>query len=171
VPRASLSSPSPTTPSAEPSPPAWASWRASRLLDVSLNKLKGSLPASLGALSSVDQAQFCDRNDFQGSLPEELGQLTQLLDLGLHYNPRMWGALPSSLTKLQKMTALGIQQVGLSGPFPTFWGFLPGPLLPEHPEHQPHGLPSALPGPHWDGAPVRRPKHQRAGCSAPGRVL
>ncbi|PQM40282.1 putative LRR receptor-like serine/threonine-protein kinase [Prunus yedoensis var. nudiflora] len=57
-------------------------------LDLSSNKLKSQLPASIGILHKLNYLKLY-MNDMSGSIPESLGQLSELVHLDLSFNP--WG--------------------------------------------------------------------------------
>ncbi|CAL2252994.1 unnamed protein product [Prunus armeniaca] len=55
-------------------------------LDLSSNKLKSQLPASVGMLHNLKYLNLYN-NDMSGSIPESLGQLSELVHLDLSFNP------------------------------------------------------------------------------------
>ncbi|KAJ6864003.1 hypothetical protein NC651_034736 [Populus alba x Populus x berolinensis] len=86
--------------------------------DLSDNFLNGSIPLSLGSLSSLEY-MYLDFNELTGQLPPELGRLGSLYALGLSSN-NLSGPLPgnySSLTELQRFSVAGNR---LTGQVPSF---------------------------------------------------
>ena len=59
-----------------------------------------------------------------GSIPSSLGRLTSLLALSLSYSQRLTGPIPSSLGDLVNLQVLGLQSSSLTGPIPSSLGNL-----------------------------------------------
>ncbi|MXV99908.1 MAG: hypothetical protein F4X59_13195 [Holophagales bacterium] len=91
-------------------------------LVLSSNGLTGSIPPSLGELSSLLQL-FLPLNDLTGSIPPELGGLDQLLSLELSFND-LTGAIPRSLGELTDLVSLGLGYNDLTGSIPAHLGSL-----------------------------------------------
>ena len=62
-------------------------------------------------------------NQLSGSIPESLGQLTSLTELHLGYN-QLTGSIPESLGQLTSLTVLSLDNNQLSGIIPDFLGHL-----------------------------------------------
>jgi len=89
---------------------------------VSNNNLTGTIPASLGNLTSLTQL-FLLGNQLTGSIPAELGNLTNLTHLELYSN-QLSGSIPASLGNLSKLTALYLSSNQLNGTIPSSLGSL-----------------------------------------------
>ena len=81
-----------------------------------VNQLSGSIPASLGNLAQL-QNLFLHDNQLTGSIPASLGNLTQLQFLHLGRNP-LSGGIPESLTNLTRLQTLWLYDNQLSGSIP-----------------------------------------------------
>ena len=93
-----------------------------RVLRLSYNKLRGSLPEYFGRFKNLVWASLYD-NQLSGSLPESLGDLENLVDLNLSKN-HFSGPIPSSLGRLRNLEWLGLSQNNLKGTFPKWLGQL-----------------------------------------------
>ncbi|XP_074282165.1 receptor-like protein EIX2 isoform X2 [Silene latifolia] len=91
-------------------------------LNLSLNKMNGSLPSSLGQLTNLKYLDL-GYNKMNGSLPSSLGQLTNLNYLDLSYNEFI-GQVPASFVNLSGLKFLYLPKNKLSGLFPDFIGHL-----------------------------------------------
>ena len=91
-------------------------------LDLSDNELSGVLPASLGNLTNLQRLSFF-RNQFSGSLPAWLGNLTNLQWLSLSWNA-FSGSLPAWLGNLTNLEYLDLSDNGFSGVLPASLGNL-----------------------------------------------
>ena len=91
------------------------------------NGLDGTLPASLGNLSELEQLDLRD-NDLSGALPTELADLTHLTSLLLNESRALTGSLPDGLRELTDLTTVRIRHTELCAPdnddFQTWWGTL-----------------------------------------------
>ena len=91
------------------------------------NGLDGTLPASLGNLSELEQLDLRD-NDLSGALPTELADLINLTSLLLNESRALTGSLPDGLRELTDLTTVRIQHTELCAPdnddFQTWWGTL-----------------------------------------------
>lgn len=109
-------------------------------------KLRGSLPAEIGLMDSLEHLHIWDTSlDPKGltgsTIPSELGDLTALTHLAL-VNNRLGGELPSQLGNLESLQYLALEMNELVGRLPTqlgnmdsltwlslwgnqFWGALP----------------------------------------------
>ncbi|KAJ0240040.1 LRRNT_2 domain-containing protein [Hirschfeldia incana] len=75
-------------------------------LDLSSNKLAGTLPESLGALSNL-QILDLSSNSFTGSIPSSIGNMASLKKIDLSFNA-MNGNIPESLGKLAELVDLDL---------------------------------------------------------------
>ncbi|KAL1569569.1 protein kinase superfamily [Salvia divinorum] len=93
-------------------------------LDVSYNKLEGSIPKELGTMFYLSILNM-GHNDLSGPIPQELGHLKNVAILDLSYN-RLNGTIPQSLTGLTLLGDIDLSNNNLSGiipesaPFDTF---------------------------------------------------
>ncbi|MCK4761733.1 MAG: fibronectin type III domain-containing protein [Candidatus Aminicenantes bacterium] len=79
--------------------PAWiGQLRGLRKLDLRYNRLSGGIPAWIGNLKNLE-VLLLDGNMLSGPIPEELGRLSKLKILRLGHN-RLTGEIPSSMGKL-----------------------------------------------------------------------
>ena len=65
--------------------PEWLGNMNLVLLDLELNRLNGTIPESMGRMTSAEY-MFLNRNDLSGSVPSILGNLTDLVLLNLDHN-------------------------------------------------------------------------------------
>ncbi len=112
-----------------------------RELDLSDNKLSGTLPSELGDLSYLTTLSL-HSNALTGTLPSELGDLSNLRYLSLHTNG-LTGALPSALGDLSSLRYLFLDTNALTGPVPSALGDLSN--LKELHLNQNAGLAGVLP--------------------------
>jgi len=91
-------------------------------LDLRVNQLIGSIPASLGNLTALT-ALYLRENELSGSIPSELGNLLVLEYLSLAYN-QLSGSIPSSLGGLTALYHLYLNDNQLSGTIPSELGNL-----------------------------------------------
>ncbi|XP_021907543.1 receptor kinase-like protein Xa21 [Carica papaya] len=91
-----------------------ANCRQLRVIDLSYNPLAGSLPISIGNLSSSVQKLYAINCRIRGGLPKEIGNLSNLIDLGLDSN-ELTGVLPATIGRLQNLQALYVPQNKLQG--------------------------------------------------------
>ena len=98
--------------------------RLSKLADLNLsfNRLSGSIPAALGNLSNVIELELQD-NQLTGSIPAAVGNLTELRSLHLSTN-QLSGGLPTELGNMSNMQVLSLFGNKLSGSLPAELGNL-----------------------------------------------
>ncbi|EFJ06064.1 hypothetical protein SELMODRAFT_431040 [Selaginella moellendorffii] len=101
----------------EISSPALGQLASLRVLDVSKNRLVGSLPAELGLLQSLQAL------DVSGPVPPQLGALRRLEILVLDNN-RLSGSLPPSLANCSKLQEIWLTSNGVEGEIPQEVGFM-----------------------------------------------
>ena len=115
-------------------------------LELSDNNLSGSIPSSLGSLSSLERLELNENqltgeippelgdltnllslilwdNQLTGEIPPELGDLTNLFFLFLDYN-QLTGSIPSSLGRLSSLRGLHLHRNQLTGSIPSWLGDL-----------------------------------------------
>ena len=91
-------------------------------LSLAGNGLSGSLPSSLGQLSSLTHL-ILPNNQLSGSIPAELGNLSSLTRLNLPNN-RLSGSIPSQLGQLSSLERLELTLNKLTGSIPSQLGSL-----------------------------------------------
>lgn len=85
-------------------------------LNLSNNRLSGSLPVSIGNLSSL-QTLLLTSNCFTGEIPSEIGQLKSVNKLDMSMN-NFSGRIPPEMGNCLQLTYLDLSQNQLSGPLP-----------------------------------------------------
>ncbi|KAA8546925.1 hypothetical protein F0562_003354 [Nyssa sinensis] len=85
-------------------------------LDLSYNRLEGSLPKELGSMYYLSILNL-GHNDLSGPIPQELGGLRNVAILDLSYN-RLNGSIPPSLTSLTLLGEINLSNNNLSGMIP-----------------------------------------------------
>ncbi|KAJ6897632.1 LRR receptor-like serine/threonine-protein kinase GSO1 [Populus alba x Populus x berolinensis] len=85
-------------------------------LDLSTNFLNGSIPSSLENLSSLKYLNLLC-NMLSGQIPKELGNLSNLVIMYLGFN-ELTGQLPPELGRLRSLYGLGLNSNNLSGELP-----------------------------------------------------
>jgi len=88
-----------------------------QILDLSSNRLVGTLPTEIGLLSNHLKRINLQHNDLHGTIPTELSQLSGLHYLGLDHNA-LEGDIPSSLGELGQLTDLILHSNHLEGSIP-----------------------------------------------------
>uniref|UniRef100_A0A7N2R4C4 Uncharacterized protein n=1 Tax=Quercus lobata TaxID=97700 RepID=A0A7N2R4C4_QUELO len=89
-------------------------------LDLSFNKLTGSIPPELGQLSPI-LALNLSSNQLTGSIPSTFSKLTQLESLDLSHN-NLNGEIPSTLIDLHFLEVFSVAYNNLSGKVPDMKG-------------------------------------------------
>lgn len=85
------------------------------------NGLNGSLPKSVGNLSTNLERLNFEGNEISGKIPAEIGNLVNLILLQMDEN-RLQGIIPSSLGNLRNLFILSLSKNRLSGKIPTTIG-------------------------------------------------
>jgi Leucine-rich repeat (LRR) protein len=86
-------------------------------LNLGGNKLKGTIPSTIGQLTELnDWLEFCG-NQLTGSIPNTIGQLTGLILLGFDVN-QLDGSIPSSIGQLVGLAHLGLGSNQFTGTVP-----------------------------------------------------
>jgi hypothetical protein len=85
------------------------------------NGLTGSIPWSVGSLTSLDFLDLGNNPGLTGTIPSSLGSLMSLTWLGLYnLGPRgLTGTIPSSLGSLTRLTNLALGASSLTGTIPS----------------------------------------------------
>ena len=91
------------------------------------NELTGTIPSELGNLASLERLNLFD-NQLTGTIPSELGNLSSLLELGLSGN-QLTGTIPVELENLASLLWLFLHTNQLTGSIPAQLGNLPSLVL------------------------------------------
>ncbi|MEN8220494.1 MAG: hypothetical protein ABFS56_29920 [Pseudomonadota bacterium] len=86
-------------------------------IDLSANKLKGTIPQSIGYYFSKLSSLNLANNQLTGSIPSSLGHLSQLQNIALNNN-QLNGSIPSSIAYLKQLQTLNLNDNQLSGFIP-----------------------------------------------------
>ncbi|GJM92074.1 hypothetical protein PR202_ga08502 [Eleusine coracana subsp. coracana] len=94
-------------------------WKSSTLLEICLsyNQLTGSIPESIGGLSSLQRLQI-DGSYLEGPIPRSLGGLKNLTNLSLRGN-RLSGDIPLELFNCRNLVTLDLSSNNLTGHIPS----------------------------------------------------
>ncbi|KAH1218297.1 putative LRR receptor-like serine/threonine-protein kinase [Glycine max] len=92
------------------------------ILDLTRNNFNGSIPKSLGRLSSVVTLSLLG-NRLTGSIPSEIGDMASLQELNLEDN-QLEGPLPPSLGKMSSLLRLLLSTNNFTGTIPETYGNL-----------------------------------------------
>nr|GMD67627.1 systemin receptor SR160-like [Ipomoea batatas] len=85
-------------------------------LNLSYNKLGGSIPKELGSMQYLSILNL-GHNDLSGPIPQELGGLQNVEDLDLSDN-RLNGSIPQTLINLTSLSSLDLSRNELNGSIP-----------------------------------------------------
>ncbi len=96
------------------------------LLELNFNELVGSIPSELGGLSKLDELNL-NNNELSGSIPPELGNLN-VRQLRLYRN-QLTGTIPAELGNMANIEFLALYSNHLSGSIPPELGNLSTPRL------------------------------------------
>ena len=116
-------------------------------LDLSRNKLSGTIPAAVGDLTQLTELRL-NNNQLTGTIPAAVWTLTRLTTLWLHNN-QLSGEIPAELGNLTALTELRLYNNGrypnavLSGPLPDNFSSLTG-LTELHLQNTKLTVPAAL---------------------------
>ena len=92
------------------------------VLDLSFNRLQGTLPSQIGDLSGLEWL-YLSGNQLEGSIPPEIGNLTALVLLEITGN-QFTGVIPSSIGNLDDLQYLWMNDNQLTGVIPSELGNL-----------------------------------------------
>lgn len=85
-------------------------------MDLRSNSLSGTIPASIGSLTSLTHL-YLSANMFSGGIPETIGFLINLERLYISY-ASISGTIPETIGKLKKLERLDLSENSLSGKAP-----------------------------------------------------
>lgn len=85
-------------------------------LDLSDNKITGSIPAEVGNLTTLTNLNLSD-NNISGTIPSSVGNLTNLTNLDLGENS-ISGSIPPEIGNLKELKSLNLGSNNLSGNIP-----------------------------------------------------
>ncbi|KAM7271573.1 hypothetical protein ACFE04_030787 [Oxalis oulophora] len=91
-------------------------------LDLSNNRLKGSIPSDISKLIPFVTTLDLSYNEFSGTIPVDLANITYLNDLKLDNN-RLSGQIPLEFGQLERIKAFSVSNNILSGQVPNFTTF------------------------------------------------
>lgn len=94
---------------------------ALRILRVTDNLLSGSVPPSIGNVSSLTSI-LLGQNNLSGIIPETLGHVAKLLELDLSFNS-LSGNVPLSLYNMTSLQNFSVGSNGLIGKIPSHIGY------------------------------------------------
>ncbi|OAY55489.2 hypothetical protein MANES_03G126200v8 [Manihot esculenta] len=92
------------------------------ILYIHMNQLSGSIPQELGMLKFVTEIDL-SVNSLTGTIPTSIGNLTNLWALSLISN-QLSGSIPQEIGMLRSLTELALSQNNLYGPIPASIGNL-----------------------------------------------
>ncbi|GLJ41953.1 hypothetical protein SUGI_0868580 [Cryptomeria japonica] len=96
-------------------------WRSFKVMDLSHNKLRGSIPPKMGLLQGL-VALNISNNNISGSIPKSFGQMVSLESLDLSGN-MLSGKIPQELVSLTFLSVLNLSYNMLSGLIPQGYQF------------------------------------------------
>uniref|UniRef100_A0A452XGH4 Receptor kinase-like protein Xa21 n=1 Tax=Aegilops tauschii subsp. strangulata TaxID=200361 RepID=A0A452XGH4_AEGTS len=92
----------------------------SACLDLSYNKLNGSISSEIGSLINLDSLNISN-NQLSGEIPHAVGECLHLESLRLEVN-FLHGSIPESFMSLRGINEMDLSQNNLSGEIPDFLG-------------------------------------------------
>ncbi|KAM7514134.1 hypothetical protein LguiA_003717 [Lonicera macranthoides] len=93
---------------------------ALQVLDLSSSSILGTIPSSLGTMTTLNSLYLSD-NSLTGVIPPTLASLSSLLVLDLSHN-LLTGSIPSSFSGFGNLSKLDLSANFLSGPIPSGFG-------------------------------------------------
>ena len=103
-------------------------YKTLQILDLNTNQLEGSIPRTIGALTSLVELDLYS-NTLTSSIPNEMGLLTNLRYLNLAFN-LLNGTIPKSLANLLRLEYLDLSVNRFRGAVPELLGVLVQPATP-----------------------------------------
>uniref|UniRef100_A0A7N0VJP1 non-specific serine/threonine protein kinase n=1 Tax=Kalanchoe fedtschenkoi TaxID=63787 RepID=A0A7N0VJP1_KALFE len=94
-----------------------------RILSITENRFGGTIPRSIGNLSSKIERLLLGSNMISGRIPVEIGNLISLVGLGMENNS-LTGEIPSSIGNLVTLQILTLGRNRLQGTIPSSFGNL-----------------------------------------------
>ena len=88
-------------------------------LDLSINKLSGTIPGDISTLLPYVTSLDLSSNDFSGAIPDSLANCTYLNSLKLDQN-RLTGQIPGQFASLSRLKTFSVSNNLLTGPVPNF---------------------------------------------------
>ncbi|CAA2988800.1 systemin receptor SR160 [Olea europaea subsp. europaea] len=137
-------------------------------LDLSYNKLEGSIPKELGSMYYCFVLNL-GHNDLSGPIPQELGGLKSVAILDLSYN-KLNGTIPQSLKSLTSLGEADMSNNNLSGMIPESAQFVTFPEYKFANNSGLCGIPLPACGPKADAGSSQHPKSHRRQASLVGSV-
>jgi Leucine-rich repeat (LRR) protein len=105
-------------------PPEWSGLAVLEEVDLSGNRLSGSLPGSWGSLGRLKSLRRLSlKGNLSGTLPPEWSGLSMLEQVDLSGN-RLTGSLPGSWGSLARLELVDVAENLFSGTLPASWGRL-----------------------------------------------
>ncbi|MEQ9105031.1 MAG: PKD domain-containing protein [Rhodothermales bacterium] len=80
-----------------------------------------ALPEGIGGLSAL-RLMSLSSNNLQGSIPASIGSITTLLELDLSWNENLSGPIPATINNLWQLQKLYLYDTAITGPLPAQWG-------------------------------------------------
>ncbi|KAG2623503.1 leucine-rich repeat receptor protein kinase HPCA1-like isoform X1 [Panicum virgatum] len=87
-----------------------------------INQLSGPIPSQIFSSHMKLIHLLLDNNNFSGSIPPTLGLLSTLEVLRFDNNPQLSGTVPSNINNLTKLAELHLENSKLTGPLPDLTG-------------------------------------------------
>lgn len=79
-----------------------------------------ALPDGIGGLTAL-RTLMLTSNALTGSIPASIGNITTLLELDLSYNEQLSGPVPSTIKNLWQLQRLYLYNTAIEGPLPSDW--------------------------------------------------
>lgn len=84
-------------------------------------QLTGSIPESIGKMTNLVYINL-SRNNFTGNLPDSIGYNTELISLLLFWNPNLQGEIPQSMENLVKLENFLMEDTNVGDTIPEIFG-------------------------------------------------